>query len=143
MIQNVIKQICTDNDWTYSYGSGEWLNLSDFKSEYRKDFENRTVHCLLYTVEKNESYNDYGGLDGTNYTLSVLLGVTSDFNSGTYNEHFENYIQPLIDTKVYILKNGLNTCDYSITGNVSEKEFSNLFDNNLSGIILEINVKAV
>ena len=143
MIQNVIKQICTDNDWTYSYGSGEWLNLSDFKSEYRKDFENRTVHCLLYTVEKNESYNDYGGLDGTNYTLSVLLGVTSDFNSGTYNEHFENYIQPLIDTKVSILKNGLNTCDYSITGNVSEKEFSNLFDNNLSGIILEINVKAV
>ena len=143
MIQNVIKQICTDNDWTYSYGSGEWLNLSDFKSEYRKDFENRTVHCLLYTVEKNESYNDFGGLDGTNYTLSVLLGVTSDFNSGTYNEHFENYIQPLIDTKVSILKNGLNTCDYSITGNVSEKEFSNLFDNNLSGIILEINVKAV
>ena len=143
MIQNVIKQICTDNDWTYSYGSGEWLNLSDFKSEYRKDFENRTVHCLLYTVEKNESYNEFGGLDGTNYTLSVLLGVTSDFNSGTYNEHFENYIQPLIDTKVSILKNGLNTCDYSITGNVSEKEFSNLFDNNLSGIILEINVKAV
>ena len=143
MIQNVIKQICTDNDWTYSYGSGEWLNLSDFKSEYRKDFENRTVHCLLYTVEKNESYNEFGGLDGTNYTLSVLLGVSSDFNSGTYNEHFENYIQPLIDTKVSILKNGLNTCDYSITGNVSEKEFSNLFDNNLSGIILEINVKAV
>ena len=143
MIQNVIKQICTDNEWTYSYGSGEWLNLSDFKSEYRKDFENRTVHCLLYTVEKNESYNDFGGLDGTNYTLSVLLGVTSDFNSGTYNEHFENYIQPLINTKVSVLKNGLNTCDYSITGNVSEKEFSNLFDNNLSGIILEINVKAV
>jgi len=143
MIQNVIKQICTDNEWTYSYGSGEWLNLSDFKSEYRKDFENRTVHCLLYTVEKNESYNDFGGLDGTNYTLSVLLGVSSDFNSGTYNEHFENHIQPLINTKVSILKNGLNTCDYSITGNVSEKEFSNLFDNNLSGIILEINVKAV
>ena len=143
MIQNVIKQICTDNEWTYSYGSGEWLNLSDFKSEYRKNFENRTVHCLLYTVEKNESYNEFGGLDGTNYTLSVLLGVTSDFNSGTYNSHFENYIQPLINTKVSILKNGLNTCDYSITGNVSEKEFSNLFDNNLSGIILEINVKAV
>ena len=143
MIQSLVKQICTTNGWTYSYGSGDWLNLKDFKSEYRKDFENRTIHCLLYTVEKNESYNLFGGLDDTNYTLSIMLGVTSDFNSGTYNEHFENYIQPLIDTKVSILKDGLNTCDYSITGNVSEKEFSNLFDNNLSGIILEINVKAV
>ena len=143
MIQSVIKDICTTNDWTYSYGSGDWLNLNDFKSEYRKDFENRTIHCLLYTVEKSESYNSFGGLDDTSYTLSIMLGVTSDFNSGTYNEHFENYIQPLIDTKVSILKNGLNTCDYSITGNVSEKEFSNLFDNNLSGVILEINVKAV
>ena len=143
MIQTLVKQICTANDWSYSYGAGDWLNLNDFKSEYRKDFENRTIHCLLYTVEKSESYNSFGGLDDTSYTLSIMLGVTSDFNSGTYNEHFENYIQPLIDTKVSILKNGLNTCDYSITGNVSEKEFSNLFDNNLSGIILEINVKAV
>ena len=143
MIQSVIKDICTTNGWTYSYGSGDWLNLKDFKSEYRKDFENRTIHCLLYTVEKSESYNEFGGLDDTNYTLSIMLGVTSDFNSGSYNEHFENYIQPLIDTKVSILKNGLNTCDYSITGNVSEKEFSNLFDNNLSGVILEINVKSV
>jgi len=143
MIQSVIKDICTTNGWTYSYGAGDWLNLNDFKSEYRKDFENRTIHCLLYTVEKSESYNLFGGLDDTNYTLSIMLGVTSDFNSGSYNEHFENYIQPLIDTKVSVLKNGLNTCDYSITGNVSEKEFSNLFDNNLSGVILEINVKAV
>ena len=143
MIQSVIKDICTINGWTYSYGSGDWLNLNDFKSEYRKDFENRTVHCLLYTVEKSESYNSFGGVDDTSYTLSIMLGVTSDFNSGTYNEHFENYIQPLINTKVSILKNGLSTCNYSITGNVSEKEFSNLFDNNLSGVILEINVKAV
>jgi hypothetical protein len=143
MIQSLVKQICTTNGWTYSYGSGDWLNLKDFKSEYRKDFENRTIHCLLYTVEKSESYNSFGGLDDTSYTLSVMLGVTSDFNSGSYNEHFENYIQPLIESKVSILKNGLNTCDYSITGNVSEKEFSNLFDNNLSGVILEINVKAV
>ena len=143
MIQSVIKDICTANEWSYSYGAGDWLNLNDFKSEYRKDFENRTIHCLLYTVEKSESYNSFGGVDDTSYTLSIMLGVTSDFNSGTYNEHFENYIQPLIDTKVSILKNGLNTCDYSITGNVSEKEFSNLFDNNLSGVILEINVKAV
>ena len=143
MIQSLVKQICTTNGWTYSYGSGDWLNLKDFKSEYRKDFENRTIHCLLYTVEKSESYNSFGGVEDTNYTLSIMLGVTSDFNSGSYNEHFENYIQPLIDTKVSILKNGLNTCDYSITGNVSEKEFSNLFDNNLSGVILEINVKAV
>ena len=143
MIQSVIKDICTTNGWTYSYGSGDWLNLKDFKSEYRKDFENRTIHCLLYTVEKSESYNSFGGIEDTNYTLSIMLGVTSDFNSGSYNEHFENYIQPLIDTKVSILKNGLNTCDYSITGNVSEKEFSNLFDNNLSGIILEINVKSI
>ena len=143
MIQTLVKQICTSNDWTYSYGSGDWLNLKDFKSEYRKDFENRTIHCLLYTVEKSESYNEFGGVDDTSYTLSIMLGVTSDFNSGSYNEHFENYIQPLIDTKVSVLKNGLNTCDYSITGNVSEKEFSNLFDNNLSGVILEINVKAV
>ena len=143
MIQSVIKDICTANGWSYSYGSGDWLNLNDFKSEYRKDFENRTIHCLLYTVEKSESYNSFGGVDDTSYTLSIMLGVTSDFNSGSYNEHFENYIQPLIDTKVSILKNGLNTCDYSITGNVSEKEFSNLFDNNLSGVILEINVTAV
>ena len=143
MIQSLVKQICTTNGWTYSYGSGDWLNLKDFKSEYRKDFENRTIHCLLYTVEKSESYNSFGGVEDTNYTLSIMLGVTSDFNSGSYNEHFENYIQPLIDTKVSILKNGLNTCDYSITGNVSEKEFSNLFDNNLSGIILEINVKSI
>ena len=143
MIQSLVKQICTTNGWTYSYGSGDWLNLKDFKSEYRKDFENRTIHCLLYTVEKSESYNEFGGVDDTSYTLSIMLGVTSDFNSGSYNEHFENYIQPLIDTKVSVLKNGLNTCDYSITGNVSEKEFSNLFDNNLSGVILEINVKAV
>ena len=143
MIQSLVKQICTTNGWSYSYGSGDWLNLKDFKSEYRKDFENRTIHCLLYTVEKSESYNSFGGVDDTNYTLSIMLGVTSDFNSGTYNEHFENYIQPLINTKVSILKNGLSTCNYSITGNVSEKEFSNLFDNNLSGIILEINVKAV
>ena len=143
MIQSLVKQICTANGWTYSYGAGDWLNLNDFKSEYRKDFENRTIHCLLYTVEKSESYNEFGGVDDTSYTLSIMLGVTSDFNSGTYNEHFENYIQPLIDTKVSILKNGLSTCDYSITGNVSEKEFSNLFDNNLSGVILEINVKAV
>jgi hypothetical protein len=143
MIQTLVKQICTANDWSYSYGAGDWLNLNDFKSEYRKDFENRTIHCLLYTVEKSESYNSFGGVDDTSYTLSVMLGVTSDFNSGSYNEHFENYIQPLIDTKVSILKNGLKTCDYSITGNVSEKEFSNLFDNNLSGVILEINVKAV
>ena len=143
MIQSLVKQICTTNGWSYSYGSGDWLNLKDFKSEYRKDFENRTIHCLLYTVEKSESYNSFGGVDDTNYTLSIMLGVTSDFNSGTYNEHFENYIQPLIDTKVSVLKNGLNTCDYSITGNVSEKEFSNLFDNNLSGVILEINVKSV
>ena len=143
MIQSLVKQICTTNGWTYSYGSGDWLNLKDFKSEYRKDFENRTIHCLLYTVEKSESYNSFGGLDDTNYTLSIMLGVTSDFNSGSYNEHFENYIQPLIESKVSILKDGLNTCDYSITGNVSEKEFSNLFDNNLSGVILEINVKSV
>ena len=143
MIQTLVKQICTTNGWTYSYGSGDWLNLKDFKSEYRKDFENRTIHCLLYTVEKSESYNSFGGLDDTNYTLSIMLGVTSDFNSGSYNEHFENYIQPLIESKVSILKDGLNTCDYSITGNVSEKEFSNLFDNNLSGVILEINVKSV
>tara|TARA_R110000772_G_scaffold239263_1_gene351313 strand:- start:30 stop:461 length:432 start_codon:yes stop_codon:yes gene_type:complete len=143
MIQTLVKQICTANGWTYSYGAGDWLNLNDFKSEYRKDFENRTVHCLLYTVEKSESYNDFGGLDEINYTLSIMLGVTSDFNSKDYNSHFENYIQPLIDTKVSILKNGLSTCNYSITGNVSEKEFSNLFDNNLSGVILEINVTAV
>lgn len=143
MIQNVIKDICTTNDWSYSYGAGEWLNLVDFKSEYRKDFEDRKIHCLLYTVEKSESYSEFGGLDDTTFSLSILLGVSSDFNSGTYNDHFENHIQPLIESKVSILKDGLNTCDYAITGNISEKEFSNLFDNNLSGVILELNVKTV
>ena len=143
MIQSLVKQICTANEWSYSYGAGDWLNLVDFKSEYRKDFSDRKIHCLLYTIEKSESYNSFGGVDDTTFSLSILLGVSSDFNSKDYNSHFENYIQPLIESKVSILKNGLNTCDYSITGNVSEKEFSNLFDNNLSGIILEINVTAV
>tara|TARA_R100000541_G_scaffold36370_2_gene44420 strand:- start:186 stop:617 length:432 start_codon:yes stop_codon:yes gene_type:complete len=143
MIQTLIKDICDTNDWSYSYGSGEWLNLVDFKSEYRKNFSDRKIHCLLYTVEKSESYSEYGGLDSTTFSLSVLIGVSSDFNSGSYNEHFENYIQPLIESKVSILKDGLNNCDYAITGSISEKEFSNIFDNNLSGVILEISVKTV
>ena len=143
MIQNVIKQICTDNGFTYSYGSGEWLNLVDFKSEYRKPFIDRVIHCLLFTVEKSESYNSFGGVDETTFSLSIMLGVSSDFNSGTYNEHFENSIQPLIESKLSILKSGLNSCGYAITGSVSEKEFSNLFDNNLSGVILEISVKTI
>ena len=137
MATELIKSIAKSNSWTFTYGSGDWLNGVDYSSEYRRDFEDRTIHCLLYTVSKNESYNDFGGLDSETYSCVLLMGVTSDFNDKDYNYKWENNILPLIESKVSVLKKGLNSCNYTLTGSLSQKEFSNMFDNNLDGVTLE------
>jgi hypothetical protein len=137
MAVNLIKKIAEENSWTFSYGSGAWQNLADHKSEFRKDFEDRKVHCLLYTVTKNEVYNDFGGLDSETYSCVLLMGVSSNFNDKDYNFKWENNLKPMIDTRIRILKAGLSDCSYALTGGLSQKEFSNLFDNNLDGITLE------
>ena len=137
----LIKDICTTNEWEFSYGSGEWLNLKDSKSEFRKPFEDRRIHALLYTVSSNISFNDFGGESGTSYNCILLLGVSSDFNSRDYNKKYEENIKPLLESKLSILKDGLNSCDYKLSGSMSVKEFSNLMDNNLDGLNLEFTIE--
>lgn len=137
MAVEAIKKVCEDNGWTFTYGAGEWLNLSDNPSEYRKPFEDRTIHGLLHNVVTTESYNDFGGLDSTSHRCSFMLGVTSDFNDPDYNHKWENNIKPLIDSKYSIFINAINGCDYKITGQLTRTEFSNLFDNNLDGFRME------
>tara|TARA_R110002153_G_scaffold1965_1_gene9706 strand:+ start:1782 stop:2213 length:432 start_codon:yes stop_codon:yes gene_type:complete len=143
MAVDLIKKIAEQNSWSFSYGSGEWHNLTDQRSEYRKDFEDRKVHVLLYTVTKNEVYNDFGGLDSETYTCALLMGVTSNFNDKDYNYKWENNIKPMIENRVQTMKDGLNSCGYRISGGLSQKEFSNLFDNNLDGINLEFTLSKV
>jgi len=137
MAVDAIKKVSTDNGWTFSYGAGQWLNLVDYKSDFRKKFEDRAIHTLLYTVSKNEQYSSYGAIESESYSCIFMIGVTANIADKDYNYKWENNIQPLIESKVNIFKEAINGCGYIITGGLSEKEFSNLFDNNLDGVTLE------
>ena len=140
-IVQLIKDICTTNDWSFNYGSGDWLNLSDSKSEFRKPFSDRKIHALLYTVSSNITFNDFGGEDNTTHNCILLLGVSSNFNDKDYNKKYEENLKPLLESKLSILKDGLNSCEYKLSGSMSVKEFSNLMDNNLDGLNLEFTIE--
>ena len=137
-IADKFKEICNLNRWSFDYGRKDYQNLNDFESDAALP---ENTHMLLDPVVINEKRNtETGALESTTYTGAFLFCVKAEYDT-LYTEKFEQYIKPLkakIDT---IISVSLNSCsDYEVI-NWKMTEGIDLFDTNVSGYIVEFEVK--
>ena len=137
-IADKLKEICELNRWSFDYARKDYQNLNDFESDAALP---ENTHMLLDPVVITEKRNsDTGALESTTYNSAFLFCVKADFDTN-YTEKFEQYIKPLKAKIDSIISVSLNACsDYDvITWKMTEG--IDLFDTNVSGYIVEFEIK--
>ncbi len=137
-IADKLKEICGTNGWTFDYGRKDYLNLNDFDSDAALP---ENVYLLLDPVTINEKRStETGALESVTYTGGFFFCVKADLDT-KYTEKFEEYIKPLkakIDT---LISKSLNACsEYEVIG-WKLTEAIDVFDTNVSGYIVEFEIK--
>lgn len=128
----ILKLISENKDWIFQYGRRDFANLYD-------EMPNGKVHIFLDPVRIENEFDEFDVLDTMNYTGTLMLVVSSEFDQDYLTKYVEN-IKPLIDGAGKELLDSL-AChpDYSIN-QWSSLEVINILDYGFDGLLITYNV---
>lgn len=133
---DIIKTICTTNNWVFTYAKKEFSNLFD------EDIQvgNLTPSVFLDPVQITETFDDDNNVDTTNYAGSFMVLTSSDIDEIDYDIRYQTYIKPIIDTTLSTIKSAIQ-CDGKYTfESWRSVEVINAFDFNSDGVIITYSI---
>lgn len=126
---DILKAIAAANNWVFEYGRRDFHNLHEGS-------EKATPYIFLDPVQIDEIDNEAGDLDSRKYTGAFMLLYSSKFDRENYTVRYEDYIKPMLDTQLNIIKDVLR-CDENIKIETWQlTEVINIFDYNFDGVIV-------
>lgn len=135
-MKDFVKDFCADQSdaWVFVYARRDFQNLFD-------EAEVNVPHLFLDPIISDDITNDEGCVEERIYSGSFLLGMSSDFKAGDYEQRYESKIKPLLKTHLMTLKNKL-AYEFEATFNTWRKiEVINAKDYNFDGVIVDYNLR--
>lgn len=131
----ILKAFALANDWGFFYGRHDFQNLEDLD-----ETEAAKIQLFLDPVEIEENENDTNVTESAIHSGRFMLLMSSDIDEQSYDDRYQDYIKPLIETQLKILKESI-ACGYEVTFNLWKTiEVINILDFNFDGIIVTFNI---
>jgi hypothetical protein len=127
---NFLKTLADDNLWFYEYSRTDYQNLYD-------GMEQDKVHLFVDPITTDSTFSD-SGFETKTYSGKLMLLVSSDVDE-TYSDKYVDYIQPLMNDSLQMIKDTLLCSDF-IINKFQTVEVINLFDVNLDGLLINYNI---
>lgn len=130
----ILKAICLAEDWSFTYARTDFQNLFD-------EVEKVGVpHIFLDPVVIEDVENDMNVIEEKVYSGSFMILASSDLDKD-YEDRFQEYIKPLIDTAIVKVKESIRCGGEVVTFNLWRSvEVVNVFDYNFDGLIVSYNI---
>jgi hypothetical protein len=133
---DLIKNICTTNNWVFTYAKKDYSNLYEGDEQVGDD----TPLVFLDPVQITETFDEFNNVEDIKYEGSLMIVLSSDIDEIDYDTRYQNYIKPIIDTTLSTLKNSIKCAgDYSIN-NWRTIEVINALDFNVDGVIVTYSI---
>jgi hypothetical protein len=125
------KNIAESNGFVFEYGRSDYQNL------YNEEISGGTVHLFVDPITIDSSFSDVGNESQT-YSGKFMLLISSDVDE-TYEDKYNDYIKPLINSAIQTLKDEL-ICSEMEINKFQMMEVINLFDYNLDGVLVSYSI---
>lgn len=130
----LIKTICTTNNWYFQYSRSDYSNLFDEIEVAGKP------HVFLDPVQIETIFDEFNSPTLKTYTGSFMILVSSDVDDEDYDKKYQDHIKPIINNTLVTIKDAIQ-CDGDMSFNLwREVEVINLFDYNLDGILITYSI---
>ncbi len=139
MLVEKLKNISTEQNYNFNYGSNDWQNLNDFEDDTALSFEQKAKHLLLLWVDRDYKINDFSAVTGYKFDAEFVLAIRSNLNDLDYNSKYENRISKLREVSENIF-NSFSICENWKIISWHETEIANQYDTNLDGLKIKITV---
>lgn len=133
---NLLKTICTDNEWVFEYARKDFHNL--YEGELQVG--DTTPVVFLDPVQITENFDEYSKVESTTYDGQFMVLLSSDIDEEDYDYRYQTYIKPIITSTLDTIKSAI-VCDgvYTIQSWRSI-EIINAFDFNADGVIITYSI---
>lgn len=137
-MKTFFEQIAQDNDWFFSYGQQEYINLEETDKEMR---------LYIQPIEETPVYSPMNNIESTTYSGRIMLLVKSnlddmydaqlqnDKNLGRYEAHIKRCKQELSKITSPLLCSGYQIKQWKIM------ELINMFDENTDGVLVNFSIE--
>lgn len=125
-----LKLLADNNEWVFEYSRTDYQNLFEV-------MEQNKLHLFVDPIVIDSTFSD-SGFETKSYNGKLMILLSSDLDE-TYSDKYNNYIKPIIEQSVELLKGNLICSDYEIN-KFSSTEIVNLFDSNLDGVLINYNI---
>lgn len=133
-MKEILEQFATAQNWPFEYGREDYLNL--FKKPEQIEVSHLFVEPI--TIEKNR--NDSQQVESISYSGMFMLLYSSKFDKASYNDRYNDYIKPIINTQIEDLEQHL-ICEHEASLDQWKiTEVINILDYNLDGVIVDYKV---
>jgi len=123
---NFLKNIATENNWKFEYSRADYQNLVD-------EIEKNEIALFVDPIQIDSKFSDSGNETKT-FTGKLMLLFSSDVDE-SYSDKYNDYLKPLLDDNLEIIKERFACSDYQIIM-FRTVEVVNLFDHNLDGVLV-------
>jgi hypothetical protein len=128
----ILKNICTTNNWIFNYARRDFQNLYDGEEQVGDS----TPLVFLDPVQITENNDEYNVDESTTYEGSFMVLVSSDFDEIDYDTRYQEYIKPVIKSTLKDIKDGI-ICDGKLSIQTWRIiEIINAFDFNADGVVI-------
>lgn len=122
------KNIAELNGWVFEYARTDYQNL------YNENISGGTIHLFVDPIITDSSFSDTGSEDKKSYSGKFMMLLSSDMDE-SYNDKYNNYVRPLINGALQILKDDLGCSEFDIN-KFQVLEVINLLDFNFDGVLV-------
>lgn len=126
-----LKEIAENFGMSFNYGREHWQNLIDVDD---------TTQCLLWWVDEQDYFNEFGAVDKTEYTSEFYIVKKSNIYDTDYNEKYETRIKELKD-KAKLIQDEFRNCSGFTLKSWKMTEVENQLDANLDGVKISITLQ--
>lgn len=130
----ILKAICVAENWPFTYARKDFQNLFDEAEKVG------IPHIFLDPVVIEDVENDMNVTEEKVYSGNFMILASSDLDKD-YEDRFQEYIKPLIDTAIVKVKESIRCGGEEVTFNLWRSvEVVNVFDYNFDGLIVSYNI---
>lgn len=124
-----LENLANENNWGFKYSTKSYANLNTTSNPLITG-----INLIVEPITINSKF-DVMGNETMSFQGALSLLIPSDYDDTGYESRYENYIKPIIDEGVSVLKKRWG-CDYTINS-FSSTEVIKLFDRNMDGIYVK------
>lgn len=125
------KDAATTNGWAFEYGRSDYQNL------YNEEVSGGTVHLFVDPITIDSRFSDAGNESQT-YSGKFMMLLSSDVDEH-YEDKYNDYIKPLINSSIQTLKDEL-ICSEMEINKFQLIEVINLLDFNFDGVLVSYSI---